>query len=238
MIFKLFKYSYSSYLTLVFFWAQKQKQCLSYNYRNVSSGVHGCSTNIVPSSSSHTLAWTHNLSTAPLHQIEGEPRVSDMLVDKFGRKHTYLRVSVTERCNLRCQYCMPAEGVDLTPNTNLLSREELERVTKLFVLSGVDKIRLTGGEPTVRPDIEEICSSLSALPGLKTLAMTSNGLVLGRKLPLLRAAGLDSLNISLDTLVPAKFEFLTRRKGHSKVMEAINTALDIGYNPVKVLLVL
>lgn len=207
---------------------KKKKQCLWYNHSNDSSLWR------VPSRFSDSVPWARYLSVAPLLEAEGELPVSDMLVDKFGRKHTYLRVSVTERCNLRCQYCMPAEGVDLTPNTNLLSREELDRVAKLFVLSGVDKIRLTGGEPTIRPDIEEICRSLSSLPGLKTLAMTSNGIVLGRKLPLLRAAGLDSLNISLDTLVPAKFEFMTRRKGHFKVMETINTALDLGYNPVKV----
>ena len=161
--------------------------------------------------------------------------VSDMLVDSFGRRHTYLRISVTERCNLRCNYCMPPEGVDLTPNIKLLSKDELNRLAKIFVSGGVDKIRITGGEPTVRPDIEDLCRSLSSLPGLKTLAMTTNGIVLARKLPQLRAAGLDSLNISLDTLVPAKFEFITRRKGHSKVLEAIDAALDEGYSPVKVI---
>ncbi|KAH7423925.1 hypothetical protein KP509_12G081300 [Ceratopteris richardii] len=160
--------------------------------------------------------------------------LSDILVDRFGRRHNYLRISLTERCNLRCQYCMPADGVDLTPSSKLLSQAELERVAKLFVSAGVNKIRLTGGEPTIRPDIEEICSFLRALPGLKTLAMTTNGIVLGRKLSKLRDAGLDSLNISLDTLVPAKFEFMTRRKGHSKVMEAIDAALEMGYNPLKI----
>eukprot|EP00250_Pteridium_aquilinum_P003104 c13435_g1_i1 orf=387-1622(-) len=241
--------------------AQKWRQCLRSSYSQVLNSVHGDSIRERPfmvsksvfmtefwhhdsqlldvksPSSFHTISWSHNLSTytaAPMPQVEAESPVSDMLVDRFGRKHTYLRVSVTERCNLRCQYCMPADGVELTPNTKLLSRDELERVAQLFVLSGVDKIRLTGGEPTVRPDIVELCSSLRALPGLKTLAMTSNGLVLGRKLAQLRDAGLDALNISLDTLVPAKFEFMTRRKGHSKVMEAIDAALDLGYNPVKI----
>ncbi|MCO5595558.1 hypothetical protein L7F22_049603 [Adiantum nelumboides] len=194
--------------------------------------------NVFLPSSFYTLYWCRNLSTlaavASMSEIEAESPMSEMLVDKFGRKHTYLRVSVTERCNLRCQYCMPADGVDLTPNSKLLTQIELERLGKLFVSAGVDKIRLTGGEPTIRPDIEELCSLLKALPGLKTLAMTTNGLVLGRKLPKLRDAGLDSLNISLDTLVPAKFEFMTRRKGHSKVMEAIDAALQLGYDPVKV----
>ncbi|KAF7824472.1 GTP 3',8-cyclase, mitochondrial isoform X1 [Senna tora] len=160
--------------------------------------------------------------------------VSDMLVDSFGRLHTYLRISLTERCNLRCQYCMPAEGVELTPNPKLLTKTEIMRLANLFVNSGVNKIRLTGGEPTVRKDIEDICWGLSNMKGLKTLAMTTNGITLARKLPKLKECGLTSLNISLDTLVPAKFEFMTRRKGHQKVMDSINAAVDLGYNPVKV----
>ncbi|XP_057990144.1 GTP 3',8-cyclase, mitochondrial isoform X3 [Hevea brasiliensis] len=170
-------------------------------------------------------------------KLSEDPRhansVSDMLIDSFGRMHTYLRISLTERCNLRCQYCMPAEGVELTPNPKLLSQNEIVHLANLFVSSGVDKIRLTGGEPTVRKDIEEICLRLSKLKGLKTLAMTTNGIALARKLPRLKECGLTSINISLDTLVPAKFEFMTRRKGHEKVMESINAAIDRGYNPVK-----
>ncbi|KAG8646377.1 hypothetical protein MANES_10G152100v8 [Manihot esculenta] len=170
------------------------------------------------------------LSEDPLHTNS----VSDMLIDSFGRMHTYLRISLTERCNLRCQYCMPAEGVELTPSPKLLTQNEIVRLASLFVSSGVDKIRLTGGEPTVRKDIEEICLQLSNLKGLNTLAMTTNGIALKRKLPKLKECGLTSLNISLDTLVPAKFEFMTRRKGHERVMESINAAIDCGYNPVKV----
>ncbi|XP_065872796.1 GTP 3',8-cyclase, mitochondrial [Euphorbia lathyris] len=160
--------------------------------------------------------------------------LSDMLIDTFGRMHTYLRISLTERCNLRCQYCMPDEGVELTPNPQLLSQNEIIRLANLFVSSGVDKIRLTGGEPTIRKDIEEICLQLSNLKGLKTLAMTTNGITLARKLPKLKECGLTNLNISLDTLISAKFEFMTRRKGHERVMESINAAIDCGYNPVKV----
>ncbi|ONI35941.1 hypothetical protein PRUPE_1G561800 [Prunus persica] len=160
--------------------------------------------------------------------------VSDMLLDSFGRLHTYLRISLTERCNLRCQYCMPAEGVDLTPSPKILSQNEIVRLANLFVSSGVEKIRLTGGEPTIRKDIEDICLHLSNLNGLKTLAITTNGITLARKLPKLKECGLTSVNISLDTLVPAKFEFMTRRKGHQKVMESINAAINLGYNPVKV----
>lgn len=160
--------------------------------------------------------------------------ISDMLIDSFGRKHSYLRISLTERCNLRCQYCMPAEGVELTANPQLLTQSEIVRLASLFVSSGVDKIRLTGGEPTIRKDIEEICLQLSNLKGLKTLAMTTNGITLAKKLPVLKEYGLDLVNISLDTLVPAKFEFMTRRKGHERVMASIEAAIQLGYNPVKV----
>lgn len=160
--------------------------------------------------------------------------ISDMLIDSFGRLHTYLRISLTERCNLRCQYCMPAEGVELTPSSQLLSQNEIVQLANLFVTSGVDKIRLTGGEPSIRKDIEDICLQLSNLKGLKTLAMTTNGIVLAKKLPKLKECGLNSINISLDTLVPAKFEFMTRRKGLERVIESIKVAVELGYNPVKV----
>nr|GLL22425.1 cyclic pyranopterin monophosphate synthase, mitochondrial isoform X1 [Ipomoea trifida] len=159
---------------------------------------------------------------------------SNMLVDTFGRLHTYLRISLTERCNLRCQYCMPADGVELTPNPQLLTRSEIIRLANLFVSSGVDKIRLTGGEPTIRKDFEDICLELSNLKGLRTLAVTTNGITLARKLARIKECGVNLVNISLDTLVPAKFEFMTRRKGHERVMESIRTAIDVGYNPVKV----
>ncbi|KAL8495889.1 hypothetical protein ACS0TY_019856 [Phlomoides rotata] len=160
--------------------------------------------------------------------------VSNMLVDSFGRLHTYLRISLTERCNLRCHYCMPAEGVELTQGPQLLTQSEIVHLADLFVRSGVTKIRLTGGEPTIRKDIDEICSQLSNLKGLKTLSMTTNGIVLANKLPRLKECGLSLLNISLDTLVPAKFEFMTRRKGHERVMKSIDAAIELGYNPVKV----
>ncbi|MFS8026756.1 putative lyase [Helianthus anomalus] len=182
-------------------------------------------------------SWSKRYATMPEkiqdEAVKDDP-VSNMLVDSFGRIHTYLRISLTERCNLRCQYCMPAEGVELTPSPLVMSQSEIIRVANLFVSSGVNKIRLTGGEPSIRKDIEEICSQLSNLKGLKTLAMTTNGLALTRKLPKLKDCGLNSLNISLDTLVPAKFEFMTRRKGHERVMESIYRAVDLGYNPVKV----
>ncbi|KAK1267297.1 hypothetical protein QJS04_geneDACA009056 [Acorus gramineus] len=183
-----------------------------------------------------TSLWrTYATCSADLSEsLPKDDHVHDMLIDSFGRLHTYLRISLTERCNLQCQYCMPAEGVELTPKDHLLSTEEIIRLSSLFVGSGVDKIRLTGGEPTIRKDIEEICLQLSNLKGLKTLAITTNGIVLAKKLPKLKESGLTSINISLDTLVPAKFEFMTRRKGLEKVMESIDAAIQLGYNPVKV----
>eukprot|EP00892_Ulva_mutabilis_P001496 jgi/Ulvmu1/11347/UM075_0007.1 len=152
-----------------------------------------------------------------------------VLKDTFGRAHTYLRISLTERCNLRCQYCMPAEGIDLTPREELLTAAEIGRLARIFVSEGVDKIRLTGGEPTLRKDLQGIAAELGSLPGLKTLAMTSNGVALRRKLPALRTAGLSALNISLDTLQEARFEQLTRRKGAARVLACVEEALAQGF---------
>ncbi|XP_054936186.1 molybdenum cofactor biosynthesis protein 1 isoform X7 [Physeter macrocephalus] len=159
---------------------------------------------------------------------------SAFLTDSFGRRHSYLRISLTEKCNLRCQYCMPEEGVPLTPKADLLTTEEILTLARLFVKEGVDKIRLTGGEPLIRPDVVDIVAQLHQLEGLRTLGITTNGINLARLLPQLQKAGLSTINISLDTLVPAKFEFIVRRKGFRKVMEGIHKAIELGYSPVKV----
>uniref|UniRef100_A0A8D1PAQ8 Molybdenum cofactor biosynthesis protein 1 n=1 Tax=Sus scrofa TaxID=9823 RepID=A0A8D1PAQ8_PIG len=159
---------------------------------------------------------------------------SAFLTDGFGRQHSYLRISLTEKCNLRCQYCMPEEGVPLTPRADLLTTEEILTLARLFVKEGVDKIRLTGGEPLIRPDVVDIVARLHQLEGLRTIGITTNGINLARLLPPLQKAGLSAINISLDTLVPAKFEFIVRRKGFHKVMEGIHKAIELGYSPVKV----
>jgi len=168
----------------------------------------------------------------------GEPFLpfSHFLTDLHGREHDYLRISISERCNLRCRYCMPEEGVPLTPSQNLLSADEIVRIASIFVSEGVKKIRLTGGEPLVRGEVVSIVERLAALPGLQTIGMTTNGVTLARRLPALKKAGLTHLNISLDTLVPEKFEFVSRRPmaAHSKVMKAIDTSLQLGFEPVKV----
>ena len=157
-----------------------------------------------------------------------------MLTDRFQRAHTYLRISLTEHCNLRCLYCMPEEGLDFTPPAKLLSAAEILRLGELFAAAGVEKIRLTGGEPTLRKDLVDITRSLSALPGIKHVGMTTNGIVLHRHLAALQAAGLSQLNISLDTLRPDRFERMTRRKGLEKVLRAIDLAAAAGFDPVKV----
>ncbi|CAG8447792.1 164_t:CDS:10 [Funneliformis caledonium] len=168
--------------------------------------------------------------------IDKERPFSNFLTDRFDRQHTYLRISITERCNLRCNYCMPAEGVDLTPVHNLLSTEEIIRISQLFVSQGVNKIRLTGGEPTVRKDIVELIGELGKLKpqGLQTIAMTSNGIALKRKLPKLVENGLNSLNVSMDTLDPYKFELISRRKGLDRVLETIDQGIALGIRPMKV----
>lgn len=176
-----------------------------------------------------------DLPTFLLRDSQSRPILpfSAFLTDSFGRQHNYLRISLTERCNLRCQYCMPALGVDLTAKDQLLSSSEIIQIASIFVEEGVNKIRLTGGEPSIRSDIVELVDKLKKLEGLETLAMTTNGILLARKLPALKEAGLDLLNVSLDTLVPAKFEFITRRKGFEKVIQGIDLALELGYKPLK-----
>ncbi|XP_075563365.1 molybdenum cofactor biosynthesis protein 1 isoform X4 [Pelecanus crispus] len=129
---------------------------------------------------------------------------------------------------------MPEEGVQLTPKSELLTAQEIITLARLFVKEGVEKIRLTGGEPLIRPDVVDIVGELYKLEGLKTIAVTTNGINLARLLPRLKEAGLNAVNISLDTLVPAKFEFIVRRKGFHKVMEGIHKATELGYRPVKV----
>lgn len=159
------------------------------------------------------------------------------LHDSFGRHHTYLRISLTEKCSLRCTYCMPPGGVDLTPAERLLSTREILRLARLFVGAGTTKIRLTGGEPTLRRDLTEIVSALDELrpAGLRTIGMTSNGIALSsRRLRALRDAGLDKLNLSLDTLDAQRFAKLARRDGLKLVLRAIDAAIDEGFEPLKI----
>jgi cyclic pyranopterin phosphate synthase len=154
---------------------------------------------------------------------------SEFLTDTFNRQHNYLRISVTERCNLRCVYCMPEEGVDLSPPSRLLSTPEIVYLSALFVSQGVDKIRLTGGEPTVRKDIVPLMRSIGELRpnGLRELCLTTNGISLHRKLDDMVEAGLTGVNLSLDTLDPFQFQIMTRRKGFDAVMKSINRIVEM-----------
>ncbi|KAG2172391.1 hypothetical protein INT43_004933 [Umbelopsis isabellina] len=171
-----------------------------------------------------------------IDEIDANRPFSNFLTDTFSRQHNYLRISITEKCNLRCTYCMPAEGVQLSASDKLLSTDEILRLARLFVSEGVTKIRLTGGEPTVRPDIIELVQGIGELKqhGLINLGMTSNGIALKRKLPKLVDAGMDSLNVSLDTLDKDMFEMITRRKGFERVLESVHQALDLGMPSVKI----
>ncbi|KAI4140548.1 MAG: hypothetical protein L6R39_005756 [Caloplaca ligustica] len=154
---------------------------------------------------------------------------SHFLTDKFHRQHTYLRISVTERCNLRCTYCMPAEGVALSPPDHLLTTPEIVYLSELFVNEGVTKIRLTGGEPTVRKDILPLMHEIGQLrsKGLRELCLTTNGISLHRKLDAMVEAGLTGVNLSLDTLDPYQFQIMTRRKGFDAVMKSLHKILEL-----------
>ena len=155
------------------------------------------------------------------------------LVDTFGRVHRDLRIAVTDRCNFRCQYCMPEEGMKWIPREGVLTFEEIERIATLLVERyGVESIRLTGGEPTVRAHLPELVAKLSRL-GVD-LAMTTNGATLPLLAKDLREAGLNRLNISLDSLDRDRFIELTRRDELEKVIEGIDSAIDAGFDPVKI----
>lgn len=155
------------------------------------------------------------------------------LIDRFGRRHTYLRISVTDRCNLRCTYCMPHEDMLWKGREEILSFEEIVRVAQVAVGMGVEKIRITGGEPLVRHDVEFLLRDLRAIAGLKSLAMTTNAVLLQRHIATVRAT-VDSLNISLDTFRRDRFLELTRRDALDDVLAGIDAALDAGYQNLKI----
>ncbi|MCW5943435.1 MAG: GTP 3',8-cyclase MoaA [Fimbriimonadaceae bacterium] len=154
--------------------------------------------------------------------------------DPFGRPHTYLRVSITDRCNFRCGYCMPAQGVIWRPRSEILNFEEIERLVRLFVRGGVTKVRLTGGEPAVRRGLEELIARLAVIEGLREIWMTTNGSTLAKKADAYRRAGLTGLNVSLDSLRRERFAEIARRDELPKVLEGIETALGAGFRPLKI----
>jgi cyclic pyranopterin phosphate synthase len=155
------------------------------------------------------------------------------LVDRFGRVHTNLRVSVTDRCNIRCFYCMPAENVRFRPRAEILSFEEIERFVRVATKLGVSKVRLTGGEPLVRRGVAGLVARLAMMPGVDDLALTTNGILLGEQAADLRSAGLHRLNISLDALNEQVFERISRRRGLNHVLEGIFAAIRAGFQRIR-----
>jgi len=170
----------------------------------------------------------HDRTTLPsdvedlIRQLDALPIPQQALTDTYGRQHSYLRISLSEKCNLRCLYCMPEDGVPVQPKSHLLTNDEIIRLATQFVHQGVDKVRLTGGEPLLRKDLVDLVGRLNEL-GLKQIGMTTNGVTLSKLLPDLVDAGLTHVNVSLDSLDPDKFAKLTRRPPsyHERVMQAI-----------------
>jgi cyclic pyranopterin phosphate synthase len=159
---------------------------------------------------------------------------TNQLIDSFGRKHSYLRISVTDRCNLRCTYCMPPQGVAIKPKAEMLTFEEVTRLANVFVNLGINKIRITGGEPFVRKDLSVLLHNLRSISGLETLAMTTNGVMLAENIDDLKHCGLNALNVSLDTLKPERFFSISKRDEFARVMAGIYRAIDAGFNSVKI----
>ena len=154
--------------------------------------------------------------------------------DSHGRVIDYLRISLTDRCNFRCIYCMPAEGVCAMSHDEILRIEEIEQIARVATRIGIRSVRLTGGEPLVRKGVVDLVESLSGMPDIKNVSLTTNGVLLPEMADDLKRAGLSRVNISLDTLDPAQFEFITRVGKLESTMKGIDAALETGFNPVKI----
>ncbi len=159
--------------------------------------------------------------------------ISGPLIDRFGRVHTNLRVSVTDRCNIRCFYCMPQANVRFLPRSEILTFEEIARFVSVCARMGIRKVRLTGGEPLVRAELPRLVQLLAAIPGIEDLAMTTNGLLLAEQADALRRAGLQRLNISLDAMHEETFQKISRRSGLHKVLAGIEAACSAGFRRIR-----
>ena len=148
------------------------------------------------------------------------------LYDNHGRPINYLRLAITDRCNLRCAYCMPEEGIDLAPRDTLLRYEEILRLVRILAGMGIDKVRITGGEPFVRRDVMDLFKGLATTPGIKTVNLTTNGTLTRQHIPALKALGIRSINLSLDTLNPERFFTITRRDEFEKVWATFLALID------------
>lgn len=156
------------------------------------------------------------------------------MFDRYNRPINYLRISVTDRCNLRCTYCMPEEGIQLLDHSDILSFEEITAFTRLAVENGITKVRLTGGEPLVRRDIVELVAMLAGIDGLEDLSMTTNGILLAKYASDLKIAGLNRINISLDTVNADNYCQNTRNGDLKQVLEGIDAARKAGLEPIKI----
>ncbi|HLO90051.1 MAG TPA: GTP 3',8-cyclase MoaA [Lentimicrobium sp.] len=159
--------------------------------------------------------------------------VKPKMIDGFNRHINYLRISVTDRCNLRCVYCMPEDGVKMLNHNEILTFEEIIEVVKTAVQAGVSKIRITGGEPLVRRGIVDLVNLISDIPGIKDLSMTTNGILLSQFAKPLKDAGLHRINVSLDTMDPGEFKMITRGGKLEDVIKGIDCALETGLSPIK-----
>ena len=160
-------------------------------------------------------------------------RVAEPLVDTLGRVHTNLRISVTDRCNIRCFYCMPDENVRFKPRTELLTFEEIERFSRVAAGLGVNKLRLTGGEPLVRADLPKLVAQLAKIEGIHDIALTTNGILLEEQAQALKDAGLMRVNISLDALSTETFRKIARRDGLARVLAGIHAAKRVGFEKIR-----
>ena len=176
--------------------------------------------------------WNHKI---PDHALISKVTNTPILLDQYGRFHNYLRISLTERCNFKCQYCTVSDAnIEYTPKNKLLKEDDFLRMIHLFVKAGVDKIRLTGGEPTIYKGLSRMIYEIGKMPQVKILGMTTNGATLYKKLDEYKQNGLNRLNISLDTFCPQKNEMITQTKFHGHVIKSIDKAISLGFEPLKI----
>lgn len=160
------------------------------------------------------------------------------LIDNYGREHHYLRISVTDRCNLRCVYCMPEEGMEFEPAEKILTFKEITEVVRAVAGMGIRKIRLTGGEPLVRKNLEQLVAMIAQIPEIEDISLTTNGMFLAAKASALKEAGLTRVNISMDSLQPDRFKLITRGGDVRKVLDSIDACVEAGLRPIKLNVVL
>ena len=156
------------------------------------------------------------------------------MIDQFGRDITYLRISVTDKCNLRCRYCMPAEGVCKKNHADMLTEDELIMVVEAAASLGIRKVRITGGEPLIKKNIVSICRRAAAVPGIEEVCLTTNGILLPQLGSALKEAGVKRINLSLDTLTPEKYNYITRIGQLDAFYQGLEAAIDAGFEKIKV----